>query len=92
MKSRWTKYALVGFLLTGTLYIGSYLVLSRRGMALANSHGSTLGFYYIEPPAEHSRVWTATTIWLCVFYSPLNKLDCALGTGMPAINNALYVS
>jgi hypothetical protein len=70
----------VGALLVLSAYVGSYWVLSRRGMAEAKAYGAP-GFHYISYSASHS--WEFRNGILVCIYFPLNKIDVWMGTGMP---------
>ena len=67
------------------LYVGSYLVLSRRAFQVADATNAE-GFYFVEPSSDAA--------WLvheacCVFYYPLILLDQLLGTGRPPASRPL---
>ena len=61
-------------------YVGSYLVLSRRGYAEADEY-HMIGFYYFLP--ENSDEWRSKERAFELFYWPLNEIDQAIGTGRP---------
>jgi len=63
------------------LYVGSYLVLSRRGMAEMKSYGMIAFFYVPADKAFASPKWEEAHYFLMRVYEPLNYIDCALGTG-----------
>ena len=65
-------------------HVASYLVLSRRGMAEARAWNSHL-FCYIPP--EPTKRWQRLNRACVVVYSPLNRIDRALGTGMEPVLN-----
>jgi hypothetical protein len=75
---------LIVFLLV--LYVSSYLVLSRRGYAVATRLDMPR-FYYVLPwdLDELDRVGDDRRLFLhgvCTeLYSPLNWIDCLIGTG-----------
>jgi hypothetical protein len=62
------------------LYVGSYLVLSRRGYEEARQYNMK-GFYYFTP--EDTNQWLRLNYSLVYFYYPLNVIDVWLGTGLP---------
>jgi hypothetical protein len=63
------------------LYVGSYLVLSRRGMADMEKY-HLVGFFYVPTEkAFESEDWEAAHYRIATFYQPLNWIDCKLGTG-----------
>lgn len=61
-----------------TLYVGSYAVLSRRGMEEAE-RCNMCGFYYFTP--ENTETWRAKHSFCCWLYFPINALDQAVGLG-----------
>jgi hypothetical protein len=63
------------------MYIGSYLVLSRRGMAEMKSYGMIAFFYVPADKVFASEEWELAHYVLMRVYEPLNYLDRALGTG-----------
>ncbi len=69
------------------LYLGSYIILSRRGYAEADQY-KLKGFYYFTPVNSDScRFWNTA----CVFiYTPLNEVDCKLGIGKPPAYEPLW--
>jgi hypothetical protein len=73
-----------GYLL---LYVGSYLVLSRRGFEYADrSH--ICGFYFFPPEDTDSWRWRN---YACVYlYYPLIEVDQLLGTGRTAAKAPLF--
>ena len=76
LRRRWKLIALVLF----ALYLGSYLILSRLGMAEMKKY-NLAGFFYV--PAEkalESEDWEKAHLCLAEFYAPLDEIDCALGT------------
>ena len=64
-----------------SLYVGSYVVISRRGLAEAERYG-VKGFYYVTP--RQTDGWQFAHSVCKFFYSPLNAADVWLGTGRPA--------
>lgn len=82
-RQRWLWLAaLAGFL--GVLYVGSYLYLSRRGIAEATQLGASYFFYcpiddlvpYQDLPPQHC--------WAVAVFDPINHLDRAwFGGGIP---------
>ncbi len=61
-------------------YVGSYVVLSRRGMAWSEMHGCK-GFYFFPP--EESNSWRIKHYGCVCLYYPLNLIDNLLGLGTP---------
>ena len=75
MLSRRIALALLAFLV---FYVGSYLGLSRRGYLEANQWNLS-GFYYFTP--ENTDEWRRKNNACVVIFTPINMLDCAMGTG-----------
>jgi hypothetical protein len=63
-----------------TFYVGSYAVLSRRGMEEAE-RCNMQGFYYFFPDPEGKGAWRAKHFTCCWLYSPINAIDQAIGLG-----------
>jgi hypothetical protein len=61
-----------------TLYVGSYLYLSRKGFAECAPFG--IDALYFSLP-ENSREWERWNYGCVWFYWPLIKVDCWVGTG-----------
>ncbi len=61
-------------------YVGSYLVLSRRGFAQSEALGLGRDGFYFFPPQETAS-WRAWNYGCVRFYYPLIVLDVWLGTG-----------
>jgi hypothetical protein len=59
-------------------YVGSYVVLSRRGFAEADEAG-LLGFYFV--PYEDTETWWPRNYTLVCIYYPLIFIDYQIGTG-----------
>jgi hypothetical protein len=59
-------------------YVGSYVVLSRRGFAEADRYGIK-GFYYFLP--EDSDAWRLKNYSCVLLFWPLNAVDRGLGFG-----------
>src|SRR5262245_8411169 len=81
------KTLLIIFSLLFILYVGSYLFLSRRGMAQARSYRAP-GFLFLSP--ENTDTWRFWNFGLYRFYYPLIFLDQKLGTGMPFAGEPLW--
>ena len=62
-----------------TIYVASYLVLSRVGFQWAEAAGLS-GFYFVPPISRAT--WLANFSCKLLYY-PLIAVDCALGTGRP---------
>jgi len=75
-KIMWT--VLGGILLLA--YVGSYLLLSRRGFAEAERYGMK-GFFYV--PYSDTTAWRISNKACIVLFWPLQKIDQSLGTGRP---------
>jgi hypothetical protein len=83
-RQRW--FTVVAWLLLA-LYVGSYLVLSRRGYAEAKLYGFK-GFYYLTPEnSDHWRHWNYSLVYL---YAPANAVDRWLGTGRYPASEPLW--
>lgn len=63
------------------LYVGSYIALSRRGMAEARTGGFDFFFYVPVEMVLGSDNWVDVHFFLVAFYSPLNSLDRSCGAG-----------
>ena len=81
------KKLLIVFSLLLILYVGSYLFLSRRGMAEAKSCRAP-GFWFLSP--ENTDTWRFWNFGLYGCYYPLIFLDQKLGTGMPFAAEPLW--
>jgi len=69
------------------VYVGSYLVMSRRGFAYADRH-NTEGVYFFPPEnTDASRRKNYACVY--VFY-PLTSFDNLIGTGRPAASEPLW--
>ena len=77
--SRRRYQALQILILLLTLYVGSYLYLSRRGFAESDAMGCTRSLYFSPP--QPSKEWERWNYGCVRFYRPLITLDCWLGTG-----------
>jgi len=77
--------ALVVVLLT--VYLASYLVLSRRGYREADAWNMN-SFYYFTP--EDTDIWRHTNFGCVLLFSPLNLIDRALGIGRPPASEPLW--
>ncbi|HBI46783.1 MAG TPA: hypothetical protein DDY78_28610 [Planctomycetales bacterium] len=77
IRKYWALHALVLLL---TLYVGSYLYLSRRGAAECDALGYMPAALYFSPP-QPSREWERWNFGCVWFYWPLIKADFYLGTG-----------
>jgi hypothetical protein len=62
------------------LYVGSYVVLSRRGYAEADRYGIK-GFYCFFP--EDSDTWRFKNYGCVYLFWPLNAVDRGVGLGRP---------
>ena len=68
-------------------YVGSYLVLSRRGFAESERYGMK-GFYFFVP--EDTQPWRRWNYGLVTFYYPLIVLDNCLGAGERPASEPLW--
>lgn len=74
-----TKHVMMGVSLTFlTMYVGLYLVMSRRAYAEADQDQLN-GFYYFTP--ENSKDWRFHERLVGRIFWPLNFVDRLLGTG-----------
>jgi hypothetical protein len=69
------------------LYVGSYVVLSRRGYAEADRYNMK-GFYYFFP--ENSAAWRWKNYGCMHLFRPLNALDRWLGLGRHPASEPLW--
>ncbi|NQT93174.1 MAG: hypothetical protein HQ559_10470 [Lentisphaerae bacterium] len=70
------------------VYVGSYVILSRRGFREADKGGYS-GFYLLT--LENSTAWELKNYGLVLLYYPLILIDVMLGTGrMPAMTEPMY--
>jgi hypothetical protein len=69
------------------LYVGSYVVLSRRGHAEADKY-NIHGFYYVYP--EDSRAWRLKNYGCVYLFWPLNVVDRWLGFGRYPASEPLW--
>lgn len=69
------------------LYVGSYVVLSRRGYAEADQYNMK-GFYYFFP--ENSDVWRWKNYGCMYLFRPLNAVDRWLGLGRHPASEPLW--
>jgi hypothetical protein len=60
------------------VYVGSYVVLSRRGMAMSEAAGFA-GFYFFPP--EDTDAWRRMNYGCVYVYYPLIMIDNWIGTG-----------
>jgi len=71
---RWVGIVLLVLLLA---YVGSYAVLSRRGMAQSKTMGFD-GLYFFPP--EESESWRRWNYGCVIFYYPLISIEEWIGT------------
>lgn len=81
MSRKW-KLAAIGLV----AYVGTYIVLSRRGMAEARANGH--GLYYLTP--VDTATWHNVNGACRAFFEPLNCIDVKLGTGIPAGSDPMW--
>jgi hypothetical protein len=68
-------------------YIGSYLVLSRRGFAQADEWNA-IGFYFFTP--RETTTWRVCNYGCAKLYYPLIVIDNWLGIGRPVASEPLW--
>ena len=68
-------------------YVGSYIVLSRRGFRHAESINA-VGFYFFPP--ENTDTWRTWNYGLVKFYYPLILIDVWIGTGRRVASEPLW--
>lgn len=84
------KYWRGTIFVAGTLfciYIGSYLVLSRRGYDFSDQYG-LIGFYFVPP--EDTDEWRRVEWNLRQLYAPLIYAEYWTGTGRPLAAEPLW--
>jgi hypothetical protein len=81
LKRRWYRLAIIVLIALLVVYVGSYLVLSRRGFADADRWDAE-GFYFLPP--EDTNEWRFWNYTLVRVYYPLIVIDNGIGTGRPA--------
>jgi hypothetical protein len=82
---RWIVIGLLSVLLT--IYVSSYVILSRRGFAQSDSWEME-GFYFLPP--ENTDEWRSWNYALVRFYYPLILVDNWVGTGRPIASEPLW--
>src|SRR5688572_12464389 len=80
------RAAWVGLVVT-TLYVGSYLALSRRGFADADRE-NIKGFYFF--PAADTTAWRVLHGGCVLLYYPLIQVDRLIGTGRHPASEPLW--
>jgi hypothetical protein len=86
--NKYRRWVIVAVLLTlFSVYVSSYVVLSRRGFAQADEWHAD-GFYFFTP--QDSTAWRFANYSLVVIYYPLIFIDNALGTGRPIAHEPLW--
>jgi len=83
--AQWVVVGLLAVLLT--VYISSYVVLSRRGFAQSDAW-ETEGFYFLTP--ENTDEWRFRNYPLVRVYYPLILIDNWIGTGRPIASEPLW--
>jgi hypothetical protein len=78
VRKSWNRLIPVLGTLLLVLYVGTYLVLSRRGYAEADRYHMK-GFYYFFP--ENSDAWRWKNYGCVHLFGPLNAVDRWLGFG-----------
>lgn len=86
MRTR-TKCSLFVIILSLTMYVAAYGVLSRRGYADANQYHMH-GFYYFYP--EESDAWRRKNYTCVYLFWPVNFLDRSLGWGRYPASEPLW--
>ena len=69
------------------MYVGSYVLLSRRGMAEARTNEMAC-FCYFSP--EDTNTWRAFNTTCAVLFAPLNYIEMQLGTGKGACSCVMF--
>jgi hypothetical protein len=69
-------------------YVGSYLVLSRRGFAQTEEIMGAKGFYFFPP--RDSTTWRVCNYGCVVLYYPCIAVDNWLGTGRHVAREPLW--
>jgi hypothetical protein len=69
------------------IYTLAYVVVSRRGYALADQYGLA-GFYYVSP--ENTDSWRASNRACEVFFCPANAIDRWIGLGRTPASEPIF--
>jgi hypothetical protein len=85
LRRSWIVLTLLATLLMA--YVGSYLILSRRGIAETEAVGGE-GFYFFPP--ENTDHWRAWNYGLAALYYPLSVIDEWLGTGKGVASEPMW--
>jgi hypothetical protein len=80
LKRRWHRLTIMVLIALLVVYVGSYLVLSRRAFAEADRWDID-GFYFLPP--EDTNEWRFWNYTLVRVYYPLIVIDNGIGTGRP---------
>lgn len=87
MQKKWKRYLWVLGTLLLLVYVGSYIVLSRRGYAEADQY-NIKGFYYRYP--VDSDAWRLKNYGCMYLFWPLNVVDRCLGLGRYPASEPLW--
>jgi hypothetical protein len=85
LRRRWIVLILLASLLMA--YVGSYVVLSRRGIAESQAMGGEGSCFF---PPEDTDAWRAWNYGLVTFYYPLIVIDEWLGTGKGVASEPMW--
>jgi hypothetical protein len=81
------KIACVTAICIVSIYVSSYIVLSRRGFVQADAWNAK-GFYFVKP--ENTDKWRFWNYTLAKVYGPLVAIDNAIGTGRPIASEPMW--
>ena len=83
----WRRLTMIVVIVLLVVYVGSYLVLSRRGFAQADAWNAQ-GFYFLPPEdTDEWRFYNTTLVWI---YYPLVVVDNWIGTGRPVAHGPIW--
>jgi hypothetical protein len=77
----------LAFMCLITVYVVSYVALSRRGFALSEAAGYE-GFYFFPP--EDTNTWRRINYGCVFIFYPLIMIDNWIGTGKPIAHEPLW--
>lgn len=80
-ETMWRRRLKFAMLFALSVYLVTYVFLSRRGFVEARQY-ETEGFYYFTP--EDTDRWRFLNSSCRLIFAPLNALDCWIGWGHPA--------
>jgi len=76
------------FIVMLSLYVASYIAVSRPAYQWAERYGYP-GFYYVNPPQDTHK-WRRMNTTLVWIYIPLNAVDRLIGTGRSPASEPLW--